>query len=127
MHRHGADALRWFLLREIGFENDGDFSWERFEARYTADLADTLGNLISRALSMVDRYRAGVVPRDPTGFATPLERDARAALERYARAMDALDLAGGAAAMMDLATRANRYVERSEERRVGKGGRARSG
>jgi len=94
--RYGADALRWFLLREIGFENDGDFSWERFEARYTADLADTLGNLISRALSMVDRYRAGVVPRDPTGFATPLERDARAALERYARAMDALDLAGGA-------------------------------
>src|SRR5439155_1085560 len=44
--RYGADALRYFLLREIGFENDGDFSWERFEARYTADLADTLGNLI---------------------------------------------------------------------------------
>ena len=80
--RYGADALRWFLLREIGFENDGDFSWERFEARYTADLADTLGNLISRALSMVDRYRAGVVPRDPTGFATPLERDARAQIGR---------------------------------------------
>ena len=122
--RYGADALRWFLLREIGFENDGDFSWERFEARYTADLADTLGNLISRALSMVDRYRAGVVPRDPTGFATPLERDARAALERYARAMDALDLAGGAAAMMDLATRANRYVEETAPWALAKAGRA---
>src|SRR5216110_790538 len=122
--RYGADALRWFLLREIGFENDGDFSWERFEARYTADLADTLGNLISRALSMVDRYRGGVVPRDPTGFATPLERDARAALERYARAMDALDLAGGAAAMMDLATRANRYVEETAPWALAKAGRA---
>src|SRR5207247_6414215 len=95
----------------IGFENDGDFSWERFEARYTADLADTLGNLISRALSMVDRYRAGVAPRDPTGFATPLARDARAAVERYARAMDAPALAGGAAAMMDRAPRANRSLE----------------
>src|SRR6266516_4475945 len=122
--RYGADALRWFLLREIGFENDGDFSWERFEARYTADLADTLGNLISRALSMVDRYRGGVVPRDPTNFATPLERDARAALERYTRAMDALALADGAAAMMDLATRANRYVEETAPWALAKAGRA---
>jgi len=122
--RYGADALRWFLLREIGFENDGDFSWERFEARYTADLADTLGNLVSRALSMVDRYRGGVVPRDPTNFATPLERDARAALERYTRAMDALALADGAAAMMDLATRANRYVEETAPWALAKAGRA---
>jgi len=122
--RYGADALRWFLLREIGFENDGDFSWERFEARYTADLADTLGNLVSRALSMVDRYRGGVVPRDPTNFATPLERDARAALERYTRAMDALALADGAAAMMELATRANRYVEETAPWALAKAGRA---
>ena len=121
--RYGADALRYFLLREIGFENDGDFSWERFEARYTADLADTLGNLISRALSMVDRYRGGVVPRDPTGFATPFETDARAALARYARAMDALALADGAAAMMELATRANRYVGDTAPWALAKAGR----
>ena len=121
--RYGADALRYFLLREIGFENDGDFSWERFEARYTADLADTLGNLISRALSMVDRYRGGVVPRDPTGFATPFETDARAALARYGRAMDALALADGAAAMMELATRANRYVGDTAPWALAKAGR----
>ena len=121
--RYGADPLRYFLLREIGFENDGDFSWERFDARYTADLADTLGNLISRALAMVDRYRGGTVPRDPTGFATPLERDARATLERYANAMDALALADGAAAMLELATRANRYVEETAPWALAKGGR----
>ena len=121
--RYGADPLRYFLLREIGFENDGDFSWERFDARYTADLADTLGNLISRALSMVDRYRGGTVPRDPTGYATPLERDARATLARYANAMDALALADGAAAMLELATRANRYVEETAPWALAKGGR----
>jgi methionyl-tRNA synthetase len=65
IERYGADALRYFLLREVGFENDGNFSWDRFDARYTADLADTFGNLVSRALSMVQRYRDGVVPAFP--------------------------------------------------------------
>jgi methionyl-tRNA synthetase len=109
--RHGADALRYFLLREIGFENDGNFTWERFDARYVADLADTVGNLASRTLSMVQRYRAGIVPHDPDGFATPLEHDAREILAGYARDMDALALEGGAAQLIALATRANRYVE----------------
>ena len=109
--RHGPDALRYFLLREIGFEHDGNFSWERFDARYAADLADTFGNLASRTLSMVQRYRAGVVPRDSGGFATPLEADARDLLAAYARDMDALAIEGGAAHLIALATRANRYVE----------------
>src|SRR6266853_1394510 len=57
IERHGADALRYFLLREVGFEGDGDFTWERFDARYTSELADTLGNLVSRALTMIVNYR----------------------------------------------------------------------
>ena len=109
--RHGPDALRYFLLREIGFENDGNFTWERFDARYTADLADTFGNLVSRTLSMVQRYRAGVVPRDSTAFATPLEHDARDIIAAYTGAMDALALDEGAAQLIALATRANRYIE----------------
>lgn len=111
IERHGPDALRYFLLREIGFENDGNFTWERFDARYVADLADTFGNLASRTLSMVQRYRAGVVPRDPTAFATPLERDAGEILASFARAMDTVALEDGAAQMIALAMRANRYVE----------------
>jgi methionyl-tRNA synthetase len=111
INRHGPDALRYFLLREIGFENDGNFTWERFDARYTADLADTFGNLGSRTLSMVQRYRAGVVPLDPMGFATPLEHDARDTVAAFTRAMDALALDEGAALLIALATRANRYVE----------------
>src|SRR3989475_7389425 len=64
---YGADALRYFLLREVGFANDGDFTWERFDARYTADLANTLGNLVKRSLDMIHSYRAGTVPKGESG------------------------------------------------------------
>ncbi|OLC07963.1 MAG: methionine--tRNA ligase [Gemmatimonadetes bacterium 13_1_40CM_70_11] len=109
--RYGPDALRYFLLREIGFENDGNFTWERYDARYVSELADTFGNLVSRTLSLVLRHRGGTVPRDPQGYQTPLEEAGRQALRDYAAAMDALAVADGAAQVMELAARANRYVE----------------
>ncbi len=109
--RYGADALRYFLLREVGFDNDGDFTWERFDARYTSELADTIGNLVSRALTMIVNYRGGTVPRDPCSYDTPLEAAARGALAAYARAMDANRLQEGAAQLVALAGAANRYVE----------------
>ena len=124
IERHGADALRYFLLREVGFENDGDFTWERFDARYTAELADTLGNLVSRSLAMIHRYREGVVPRDPRAFATPLEQAGRDTLAAYARAMDAYALQEGAAQLVGLAGRANRYVEETAPWTLAKGGQA---
>jgi methionyl-tRNA synthetase len=105
---YGADALRYFLLREVGFANDGDFTWERFDARYVADLADTLGNLVKRSLDMIHRYRAGTVP---PGQAGPLEDAARAAAAEYRQAMDANRLEEGAARWMELAGRANRYIQ----------------
>jgi methionyl-tRNA synthetase len=61
--RFGPDAFRYFLLREIPFDGDGNFSWERFEERYNADLANAFGNLASRSISMVERYFGGVVPK----------------------------------------------------------------
>ena len=110
IERHGADALRYFLLREVGFEGDGNFSWERFDARYTADLADTFGNLVSRSLSMVERYRQGVVP-DVAAANSPLERAGQEATLAYTQAMDANELQAGATRIIELASRANRYVE----------------
>ena len=109
--RYGPDALRYFLLREIGFENDGNFTWERYDARYTSELADTFGNLVSRTLSLVLRHRGGAVPRDPNGYRTPLEEAGLQTLREYAAAMDAFAVADGAAQVMELASRANRYVE----------------
>jgi len=110
IERHGPDALRYFLLREVGFEADGNFTWDRFDDRYTADLADGLGNLVSRSLAMVVKYRNGVVPAGPD---TSLDRDGRETIAEYARAMDAFDLRGGAEATWDLVSKANLYIQQA--------------
>jgi len=120
VERYGADALRYFLLREVGFTNDGDFTWERFDARYTSELADTIGNLVSRALTMIVNYRGGTVPRDPKNYATPLDTAARGALAAYARAMDANRLHEGATQLVALASAANRYVEETAPYKIAK-------
>jgi methionyl-tRNA synthetase len=109
IERHGPDALRYFLLREVGFEADGNFTWDRFDERYTADLADGLGNLASRSLAMLGKYRGGVVPAD--GTATSLDQDGTEAVASYARAMDAFDLRGGAEAAWELVASANLYIQ----------------
>jgi methionyl-tRNA synthetase len=108
--RHGPDALRYFLLREVGFANDGNFSWERFDERYVADLADGLGNLASRSLAMIEKYRGGKVP---AGAATSLDTAGAEAVRAYSAAMDALDLRGGADAAWGLITVANQFIVQS--------------
>jgi methionyl-tRNA synthetase len=109
--RHGPDALRYFLLREVGFEADGNFTWERFDERYTSDLADGLGNLASRSLAMLARYREGVVPGDAGG--SSLDEAGREAVRVYASAMDALDLRGGAEAAWELVATANLFIQQT--------------
>lgn len=69
--RFGPDALRYFLMREVPFDSDGSFTWERFEERYNADLANAWGNLASRTIAMVERYFEGIVP---AAAETPLDR-----------------------------------------------------
>ena len=65
--RHGVDALRLYLVKEVVFGDDGDFSWERFDERYNADLANNLGNLVSRVTAMAHQYRQGrLVPAGDT-------------------------------------------------------------
>ncbi len=58
----GPDALRYYLLRESSFGKDGNFTWENFQERYNGDLANDLGNLLQRTLTMIRRYRSGKVP-----------------------------------------------------------------
>jgi methionyl-tRNA synthetase len=84
VERHGVDAFRYFLLREVPFDGDGNFSLERFDERYTSDLANGLGNLASRTTAMIERYCGSVVPASP-----------RVALDDA----DAADLAATCAAM----------------------------
>ncbi len=121
IERHGADALRYFLLREVGFEADGNFTWERFDERYTADLADGLGNLASRALAMIAKYREGVVPRAVERAS--LDDAGKETVQRYAQAMNALDLRGGAEAAWDLVATANLYIQQTAPWKLAKEGR----
>ena len=105
--RHGADALRWFLLREVGFEHDGDFTFERFDAVYESELANGLGNLASRVLAMVEKYRDGVVP---SAEPATLAEAGSEALARYETAMKAQGLKGAAEAINELVSEGNRYI-----------------
>jgi methionyl-tRNA synthetase len=106
--RHGPDALRYYLLRDVPWNGDGDFAWERFDDVYTAELANDLGNLANRSISMIERYRDGVVP---DGDHTDLDARIPDALVRYRSAMDGNLLHQGIAAAMELTGAANAFVE----------------
>src|SRR5207342_2957369 len=62
IERFGADALRFYCFREVSFGQDGSVSAPGFEVRYETELANDYGNLASRTLAMIERYRSGVVP-----------------------------------------------------------------
>jgi methionyl-tRNA synthetase len=102
--RFGPDPFRFYLIREVPWETDGNFSWERFAELYNAELANGLGNLASRVLAMIEKYRNGVVP---AGTLPSLEASGAAATAAYATRMDALDLRGGIEAALALVTEAN--------------------
>lgn len=79
--RFGADAFRYFLLREIPFGQDGDFSHESFIGRINADLANGLGNLLSRTVTLIQRCCDGAVPAPDPSAVTELDTDLQAAAE----------------------------------------------
>jgi methionyl-tRNA synthetase len=105
---HGPEALRYYLLADVPWNSDGDFSVDRFADRYTADLANNVGNLVNRTLSMIERYRGGTVPR---AGQTRLDSTLAAALLKYRAAMDDNLLHHGAAAAIELASAANVFIE----------------
>jgi methionyl-tRNA synthetase len=111
--KFGPDPLRLYLAREIAFGQDGDFSWERFEARYNADLANNLGNLVSRIASMAAKYRDGLL-RPPGSASDAVRGKAEEVLERYPRAMEAFAIQGGTNAAFDLVDTVNEFITASE-------------
>ena len=110
--RHGPEALRYYLLREVPWDGDGDITRERFDERYTAELANDLGNLASRVLAMIERYREGTVPAGGGGD-TSLRSRALEAVDEYRQAMDEHLLHRGIEAGRALTAAANGYVEES--------------
>ena len=112
----GSDAFRYYFLRAIPFGQDSSFSWEDLHARYTAELANGLGNLAARGTAMVARYRDGTLPA-AHDFDEP-ERDLIAALaaavDTADRAFLELDFSTGIAAVKDFVDRVNGYVTEQE-------------
>jgi methionyl-tRNA synthetase len=109
----GADPLRYFMTREVVFGKDGDFSWDQFINRYNSELANDLGNLVSRATNMLKQYFDGRIPelRERGGSDGRLRKAFEAARDDYFRAMDRLEIQGGIAGIFTVVREANRYVE----------------
>jgi methionyl-tRNA synthetase len=106
---NGHDPLRLYLVKEIVFGSDGDFTWERYDDRYNADLANNLGNLVSRVTAMAHRYRQGRLA--PTGESSDqLPRVAAQVVQDYQRAMDSFALHDGAAAAFRLIDATNEFI-----------------
>jgi methionyl-tRNA synthetase len=110
--RFGPDPLRLYLVKEIAFGNDGDFTWERFEDRYNVDLANNLGNLVSRIAAMAERYRGGRLAA--AGEPGRLAGVAASSVAEYEKAMDVFSLEGGAAAAFRIIDAANEYIASTE-------------
>jgi methionyl-tRNA synthetase len=106
--RFGPDPLRLYLTKEISYGGDGDFTWERYEERYNVDLANNLGNLVSRLTAMADKYRElRLVPGHGSGR---LAQVAEQAVARYTTAMDAYALHEGCASAFRIVDAANEFI-----------------
>jgi methionyl-tRNA synthetase len=114
VEQFGADALRHYCFREVSFGQDGSVSAAGFEERYEAELANEWGNLASRSLAMIERYRDGVVPETEPDPVLAAGEDGFADLvERVNELLDRAELTQALAAIWDRVRRLNRYVEES--------------
>jgi methionyl-tRNA synthetase len=118
-HKFGPDALRYYLLREVPLDRDGDFTWDLFIERYNAELANDFGNLVSRSLAMAEKYFGGALPADRQirgGAGAPdidadLLRVVAEALPAYREAFERHAVDEAIAAVRQITRRANQYIE----------------
>ena len=109
----GVDAVRYFVLHEMPFENDGVITWELMVERLNSDLANTLGNLVNRTVSMTNKYFGGTVT--DKGAAEEVDADLKAVIENTPKAvdekMDGLRVADAITEIFNLFKRCNKYID----------------
>ena len=109
----GVDAVRYFVLHEMPFENDGVITWELMTERLNSDLANTLGNLVNRTISMSNKYFGGVVTK--TGAEEDVDADLKAVVcqtrDRVAEKMESLRVADAITEIFTLFKRCNKYID----------------
>ena len=114
--RYGLDAIRYFLLREIAFGQDGNFTNEALIQRINSDLANDLGNLVSRTAGMIEKYFGGQLPveREETEFDASLKETAKAVTEKVDGLLDNMLFSDALAEIWTLIRRANKYVDETQ-------------
>ncbi|HUR45643.1 MAG TPA: methionine--tRNA ligase [Candidatus Saccharimonadales bacterium] len=112
----GVDAFRFYVVRELDIGPDGNWTEAGFEARYNAELANGLGNLVNRSLSMLKRYRNGVVPKRSDELAPEI---AKAVAEMEER-LRSYELQGALESAWKIVTRANQYVDQTAPFKIAK-------
>ena len=109
----GVDAVRYFVLHEMPFENDGVITWELMVERLNSDLANTLGNLVNRTVSMTNKYFGGTVT--DKGVTEDVDADLKAVIENTPKAveakMDGLRVADAITEIFNLFKRCNKYID----------------
>lgn len=117
VERYGLDATRYFLLRELPFGSDGVFSPESFVERTNFDLANDLGNLLNRTVSMINKYFDGAVPQInglQTEFDGPLQRVAAQTVKVYEQHMERMQFSIVLSEVWALISRTNKYIDETQ-------------
>ena len=111
--RFGADAVRYYLLSQMPFANDGTFTYESFINVFNTDLANTIGNLVSRTIAMTKKYFGGTVVKHE--ITDELDKElfafAKESIEKYHKYMDSYLNADACSQILDLAKRCNKYID----------------
>ena len=111
--RFGADAVRYYLLSQMPYGNDGTFTYESFINVFNTDLANTIGNLVSRTVAMTKKYFGGTVVRHE--ITVELDKElfsfAEQSIQKYHKCMDSYLNADACTAILDLAKRCNKYID----------------
>lgn len=116
VEKYGVDAIRYFLLREIAFGQDGNFNNEALIQRINSDLANDLGNLVSRTVGMIEKYFNGTLPetQTPTQFDTDLIQTAKNIVPNVEANMDKMMFSDALIELWNLIRRTNKYIDETQ-------------
>ncbi len=114
--KYGVDAIRYFLLREIAFGQDGNFNNEALIQRINSDLANDLGNLVSRTVGMIEKYFNGTLPeaQSPTQFDADLIETAKSIVPKVEADMDKMMFSDALIELWNLIRRTNKYIDETQ-------------